>query len=410
MQQALRLFRTGSMTIAWLMVVPSLFVLLMALEPVIPWVRLYALSVVPNHTAWLFLWSIAGLFIGILAYSRVRTMVAFCLVVTGSLATLATCGVILRLLYVAETNNARIDMLKALSLREFSDGARPDESQVYSRPQGEALWLDIYRPGNATPDRPSPVLIAVHGGGFFEGSRTFGAANLRWYADRGWTVISIDYRLAKPNRPTWDLAERDVECAMQWTAANAGRLNIDLNRLTLTGGSAGGSLAMAAAYKANAKRSTSDCAANLPHVAVVVAKVPLIDSIEAWYHQGELQPLQRSYLMRYIGGPPQQYPDRYVAVDLRNDQWPTNPPTLILGGAEDQMISPDGAKDFTLRANTLGLKVRHLLFPFSGHDFNTTFDGITNQALLQIVAQFITEHHAGPTAPAARPATHVAER
>jgi acetyl esterase/lipase len=410
MQQAIQLFRTGAMTIAWLMVVPSLIVLLAALEPIVPWLRIYAVSAVPNHISWLFLWSIAGLFIGILAYSRGRTTIAFCLVAVGSLATLATCGVILRLLYVAQSNGARVDVFKALSLREFSDGARPDETEIYSRPQGEALSLDIYRPRKAAPGTLSPVMLAVHGGGFFEGSRTFGAANMRWYADRGWTVISIDYRLATPTRPTWNLAERDVECAMAWTAANATRLGVDIKRLTLTGGSAGGSLAMAAAYKANAKRSTSDCAATLPHVAAVVTKVPLIDAIGSWYHPGELQPLQRSYLTRYIGGPPQQYPDRYVAIDLRNDQWPTNPPTLILGGSEDQMISPEGAEDFTLRANTLGLKVRHLLFPFSGHDFNTSFDGIANQALLQIVAQYMIDHRAGPVTPATKPATQIADR
>ena len=49
-------------------------------------------------------------------------------------------------------------------------------------------------------------MVSVHGGGFFQGSRSFGAANLRWYADHGWTVISIDYRLARDDRPTWNLA------------------------------------------------------------------------------------------------------------------------------------------------------------------------------------------------------------
>ena len=59
--------RTAALTIAWLMVLPCLFVLLSAIVPVIPWVRLYAISVVPNRTSWFFLWSIAALIVGLLA-------------------------------------------------------------------------------------------------------------------------------------------------------------------------------------------------------------------------------------------------------------------------------------------------------------------------------------------------------
>lgn len=398
-QRLATLARTGAMTIAWLMVVPCFIILLSAIVPIIPWVRIYALSVVPNHTAWLFLWSFTGLVIGMLAYARAKTRLALSLIAVGALATLATAAVILHLLYIAESHGARIDVVRALSLREFSTGAAPDESHIFAQPKGEALWLDIYHARRATPGVRTPVLVAVHGGGFFEGSRTFGAANLRWYADRGWTVISIDYRLARPDRPTWDLATTDVECALAWTAAHAGTLGLDLSRLTLTGGSAGGTLAMAAAYAIDAKQAETACGGALPHVAAVVVKVPLIDMFGSWYTPGELQPLQRSYLTRYLGGPPEQYPERYAAVDLRPQLLPSNPPTLILGGADDAIVPPAAATELTRRAQAAGLDVQHILFPYSGHDFNTSFDGITNQALLQIIEQYLQARHLAPDAP-----------
>jgi acetyl esterase len=394
-QRLVQLARTGGMTTAWLMVVPCLVLLLSAIVPVVPWLRLYALNVVPNNSSWLFLWSFTGLMIGLLAYARGRTSVALGLVAVAASATLATTAVILHLLYVAESNGARIELVRALSLREISSGARADESYVYSRPKGEALWLDIYH-ARKPPGVLSPVLLAVHGGGFFEGDRRFGAANLRWYADRGWTVISIDYRLARADRPTWNLATEDVECALAWTAAHAGALGIDLDRLTLTGGSAGGSLAMAAGFAVNAKQADATCHGHIPHVAAVVVKVPLIDAFGSWYKAGELQPLQRSYLTRYLGGSPEQYPERYAAVDLRPQQWPSNPPTLIIGGADDPIVPPEAAVEFTRRATAAGLDIRHILFPYSGHDFNLGFDGITNQAMLQIIEQFLIAHKLGP--------------
>jgi len=396
MSTAFRLCRTGMMTIAWIMVLPCLLILIGAMVPIIPWFRIYALGVVPNHTSWLFLWGIIALLIGLLANSLFKSRAAIFLVVTAVVTILATTWVMLHLLYVAQVNGARINVVRALDLREFSDGAKPDESRIYSQPGGEDLWLDIYHPAQTSPGALSPVLIAVHGGGFFQGSRSFGAANQRWFADHGWTVISIDYRLARADRPTWNLATRDVQCALAWTAANAAALHIDLDRVTLTGGSAGGSLAMAAGYLANAKRTDPECGPALPHIAVVVAKAPLIDVIGSWYYESELRDEQRSYLTRYIGGSPRDYPDRYAAIDLRHFQFPSNPPTLILGGASDPLLSAEAGADFVRKGKAAGLDVRQILFPYSGHDFNTTYNSITNQAMRQIIAQFIVDHGAGP--------------
>jgi acetyl esterase len=393
MDTAIRLLRTGMMTTAWILALPCLAILLGAIIPVVPWFRIYAANVVPNHTPWLFLCPIAALLMGLLANLQQRTAMTIGLITTAVVTVLATAVVIIQLLYVAQSNGAQINVVKALGLREFSTGAKPDESRVYLSTPGEDLWLDIYRPAPTQPDKPSPVMVAVHGGGFFQGSRAFGVANLRWFADHGWTVVSIDYRLARDDRTTWNVATHDVQCALAWTASHAQELNIDLDRLTLTGGSAGGTLAMAAGYLANAGRS--ECG-KLPRVAAIAVKAPLIDPIGSWYQPGELRDEQRSYLTRFIGGSPQDYPERYAAIDVRRFRFPTNPPTLITGGSQDPIVPPEGATDFVRMATAGGLDVHHVLFPYSGHDFNTTYDSITNQALRQIVAQFVIDRKAGP--------------
>jgi acetyl esterase/lipase len=224
---------------------------------------------------------------------------------------------------------------------------------------------------------------------------------MRGYANRGWTVISIDYRLARPDRPTWNLAIADVRCALAWTGTNAAALGLDLNRLTISGASAGGSLALAAAYEDSAKRPDPGCGAIVPRVAAVVVKAPLIDVVGSWQHAGELQDLQRHYLTQYIGGPPERYPERYAAVDLRHYIRRQNPPTLILCGTNDPLLPAAAVKDFARRAEAAGSELRLVLFPYSGHDFNTTFGGIANQAVVQIVSQFTIDHAIGPQAPPA---------
>lgn len=401
MTQIWQLLRTGSLTIAWLLVLPCIVLLLSAIVPIVPWVRIYASGVVPNHVPWLLLLSIAVLVVGLLAHSRRRTGMTRYLIAVASVAALAAAWVMSHLLYVAISNGARIDLLKTMSLREYSESAGPDETRIYARPQGEALSLDIYHARRTSPKALSPVLLVVHGGGFVEGSRSTGAANMRGYANRGWTVISIDYRLARPDRPTWNLAIADVRCALAWTGANAATLGLDLKRLTISGASAGGSLAIAAAYESGAKNPDPSCGPTIPRVAAVVVKAPLIDVVGSWQHAGELQDQQRRYLTQYIGGPPEQYPERYAAVDLRRHIRPQNPPTLILCGTNDPLLPVAAAKDFARRAEAAGSQVQLVMFPYSGHDFNTTFGGIANQAVVQIVSQFTIDHKVGPQAPSA---------
>ncbi|MDO6416773.1 alpha/beta hydrolase [Sphingomonas sp. BIUV-7] len=393
--------RTGLLTIVWLLLVSCLCILLSAMLPIIPWVRIYLIDIVPNHASWLLIFCLSGLAITILLHAERRTRATRILLPVAAIAVLLAAGVTAHLLYVAVSNGARIDPLQTLSLRRLSDDAGPDESHVYSRPKGEPLRLDVYRGRKPQPRALNPVLVVIHGGGFARGSRTQGAANMRWYADRGWTVVSIDYRLARRDRPTWNLATRDVECALAWTATHAGPLGIDIHRLVLSGGSAGGSLALGAAYASNAERSDPDCGPHVPRVSAVVVKVPLIDAAGSWNEPRELQRLQQMLLSRYIGGSPQRFPARYAALDptrfLRSD----TPPTLILGGSDDPLVPPYGAVAFARKAKAMGRDVRHILFPYSGHDFNVTFGSIPNQAVLQIVVKFMTDH-ARPAPPARR--------
>ena len=401
MSQLLQLIRTGGLTLAWLAVGFSLAILMTAIVPIIPWARLYAIDVVPNFAPWFFLAAIVGLMTGIGAHAWRKTNMTTWLILASSIATLVAAGVISHLLYIAGSNGARINLIHTFSLRDFGNGAGPDESRIYSRPNGEALRLDIYRPPEKSRGELSPVMFVIHGGGFVEGSRTFGATNMRWYADRGWTVIATDYRLARTGRPTWNLATRDVECALAWTAAHSNELGIDINRLTVSGSSAGGTLAMAAAYATDAALPDRSCGPHVPKVANVVVKVPLIDVVGSWYQTGELRDLQRSILTRYLGGSPTQFPDRYAAADPRRFLGPKIPPTLILGGADDPIVPPGGAVDFAHKANASGAIVKHVIFPYSGHDFNTTFGSITNQAVLQICAHFMIEHDKSPSNPEA---------
>jgi acetyl esterase/lipase len=129
------------------------------------------------------------------------------------------------------------------------------------------LILDVYEPVDAPEGRP--VAFIIHGGGFVGGSRTNMNSSrfARYFAERGFVAVSIDYRVAG-HRGTvpaeWldyinsqDLssdnrdqgmamypAARDAKAALRWLHTQAETYSIDTDFITTIGGSAGSYLAV----------------------------------------------------------------------------------------------------------------------------------------------------------------------
>ena len=130
-----------------------------------------------------------------------------------------------------------------------------------------SLELDVYAPDNQEEGRPA--LVIIHGGGFFGGSNEQGAlVDLsNEYATRGWVVFSINYRLAaqrgtvpqswlnavpflpEGSNPDQVLAmypaNRDAKAALRWVTSHAEEYGIDVDHVSVLGGSAGAFMAIA---------------------------------------------------------------------------------------------------------------------------------------------------------------------
>jgi acetyl esterase/lipase len=112
---------------------------------------------------------------------------------------------------------------------------------TYCTDGGQPLTMALFAP---TPsDRPAPVVLQVHGGGWERGERFIDLAQSPTavqLAERGMVVASINYRLA-PENP-WPDQIIDVKCAVRFLRANALELGIDPDRIAAWGSSAGGQL------------------------------------------------------------------------------------------------------------------------------------------------------------------------
>lgn len=100
--------------------------------------------------------------------------------------------------------------------------------------------LDIFLPEEG--EGPFPVIIAIHGGGFFTGSKdSDDIAVMLKGIEYGYAVVAVDYRLS--NEATFPAAVNDVKAAVRFIVKNAEKYSLNSDKIATWGDSAGGNLA-----------------------------------------------------------------------------------------------------------------------------------------------------------------------
>ena len=250
------------------------------------------------------------------------------------------------------------------------------EDHLFASIDGEELRLDLYRP--AEDHAPLPGVIVIHGGSWQSGSRKDFPALNRYLAARGYVVAAVSYRFAPRFR--FPAARDDVAAAITFLKRNAERLGLDASRLALVGRSAGGQLALVVAY---------------------TARDPAIRGVVSYYGPAALRwgyanPAKRSIidssgiLDAYLGGPPQTHGAQYDAASPLSHIGQGAPPTLLINGLRDELVSPfhgEFLSDRLLRANVPHLFLR---LPWASHGCDYVFSGPCGQITTYAVERFLS--------------------
>jgi acetyl esterase/lipase len=125
-----------------------------------------------------------------------------------------------------------------------ADLPKPDHADV-AYGQHPRNVFDLWLPGTGT--KPSPLVIFIHGGGFFTGDKSrITAAALHEYRAAGWAVASLNYRLT--DTATAPAAYLDCARALQYLRHHAAKWQLHPKRVALTGSSAGAGTPMWIAF------------------------------------------------------------------------------------------------------------------------------------------------------------------
>ncbi len=126
---------------------------------------------------------------------------------------------------------------------------------VYGTANNSPLKLDVWQ--RKDPKAQVPTLIYYHGGGWIFGDRTGATLFFLPYLEMGWNVVNVEYRMA--NTSLAPAAVEDCRCALRWVIRNAKQYNIDVNKIVLTGHSAGGHLALISGMLPNGTGLDNEC-------------------------------------------------------------------------------------------------------------------------------------------------------
>jgi acetyl esterase/lipase len=296
---------------------------------------------------------------------------------------------------LAAARGVPLDFRRYLHAKLDTDGpGAPDRTVAYATAEGRPLSLDVYlpRPRPATPSRP---ILVLHGGFWQLGQRGEASLASQRLADQGFTVFDADYRLAP--QPNWQSAVGDVKCAIGWIKQHAAspEWNVDPTKLTLLGRSAGGHLALIAAYTAEATDLPPDAACGAEAAAdtsveSVIALYAPTDLAQAYAHPANLHAADSPAKLRaFLGDGPEREPARYKALSPTERATPQAPRTLLAQGGRDQFVRPEQMESLAAVLTAMNVPHETLLIPYAQHAFDFVPGSFSGQILEDAVRKFL---------------------
>ena len=267
---------------------------------------------------------------------------------------------------------------------------RPERSVIYGTAKdGTKLELDVWRTGKPDSGPLRPAMVYVHGGAWTHGDRSMTPDWDRWLNELGYEVFDADYRVPPPVR--WLDEIGDVKAALGWVVTHAAEYHVDPARISLMGGSAGANLSMLAAYSVGDRRLPPST--DVPPVAIrSVINFYGPSDMALLYQTCESPEYVRPLIRQYIGGPPEEFPDRYRVLSPLTHVGAKAPPTLTFIGTSDRLVSMPQA--LLLNEALMKAGVPHEMYPLSANDhgFDVNWGGFGTQIARVKIKRFLEKY------------------
>lgn len=234
-------------------------------------------------------------------------------------------------------------------------------------------WILVPDGHQATDSRPAMVFF--FGGGWVSGSPAQFERQAQALRSRGMVAVLADYRVLNRHNTKPASAVEDAKSAIRWVRRHAGELGVDPNRIGAAGGSAGGHLAATTATLPSFDASGEDLSvSSVPNALVLFNPVVIVAPVEGRFS------LQEGLRARMAAPLVDLSPYHHLRAGL--------PPTLIMHGANDELVPVATVVAYCERAVELGNACEAVTYDGAGHGFfnNSPYFEPTLQKMLQSLA------------------------
>lgn len=230
---------------------------------------------------------------------------------------------------------------------QYPAGYTEQLNLVYTKVNDWEGKLDLYLP--PAKGTPTAVVINIHGGGWNKGNKE-SQTGFSGFFKRGYAVANIGYRLT--GTATAPAAVEDTRCALIYLIRNAKQLNIDVSKIVIMGGSAGGHLALMGGLMENDHLFDGNCKGveNIK-VAAIIDKYGITDVWDWGYGKLKTSKSATSWLGAKAN-------DKAFAqsVSPLYQVKKTSPPVFIVHGDADPIVPYEQSVALKAKLDELGVK------------------------------------------------------
>jgi acetyl esterase/lipase len=259
----------------------------------------------------------------------------------------------------------------------FPAGYTAQLNVIYTQVNGWDGKADFYLPPNA--GKTTPLVINIHGGGWNHGVKE-SQTGFSSFFKAGFAVMNIEYRLT--GQATAPAAVEDARCALLYAAKNAASLNVDVNKIVVMGGSAGGHLALMTGLLANNHLFDTHCDSTVTvTVAAIVDKYGITDVWDWAYGPN----ITSKSAVKWLG---EKAKDEAFAKSVSPVSYITknSPPVFIVHGDADPTVSYQQSVALHQQLDAAGVKNEFMTVPGGGHGkFEKEKNSEVNKAMMQFL-------------------------
>ena len=262
---------------------------------------------------------------------------------------------------------------------EYPQGYTARLNVVYTKVKDWEGRVDLYLPPKEKG--LSPVIINIHGGGWNKGVKE-SQTGFNTFFKMGFAVANMEYRLT--GQATAPAAVEDTRCALIYLIRNAKELNIDINKIVIMGGSAGGHLALMGGLLGNDRRFDNNCpGTETIKVAAIIDKYGITDVWDWGYGKN----ITSKSAARWLGN---RSDDKEFAASVSPIHYVNSksPPVFIVHGDADPTVPYQQSVDLHKKLVEAGVKTEFITVKGGLHG---KFEKEKNSEINRAIGHFLKE-------------------